>query len=69
MFQSDLLYLLQWWKMVGDKILILGTFNENVYTGSLATALAGDKFRMSKMCNRITGTMLPFHSYPRPHTY
>jgi hypothetical protein len=62
MFQSDLLYLFHHWKVAGDKILLLGNFNENKCTCSLATALAGDKFKMSEMCNQITGTMLlPTH--------
>jgi hypothetical protein len=44
MFKSDLLSLLRRWKAAGDEILLMGDFNENVYTGNFAIALAYDKF-------------------------
>jgi hypothetical protein len=59
MISSDHMYFPQWWKMAGDKIILLGDFNKNVYTGGLATAPAGDQLRMSKRCNQITDTLLP----------
>jgi hypothetical protein len=37
----------------------MGDFNKNVYIGYFAIALAGDKFRMSEMCSRTTGILLP----------
>jgi hypothetical protein len=44
MLKSDLLSLLCRWKVAGDKILLMGDFNENVYTGNFAIVLAGDEF-------------------------
>jgi hypothetical protein len=59
MFKSDLLSLLRRWKDSGDETLLIGDFNENVYSGALATALAGDDLRMSELCYHTTGTPLP----------
>jgi hypothetical protein len=59
MFLVDLLSLLRWWKVAGDKILLVGDFNKNVYVGTLAEALSRDKFRMSEVCQRTTGLPLP----------
>ena len=59
MFKSDLLSLLSRWKASGDEILLIGDFNENVYSGVLATALARDDLCMSELCYRTTGTLLP----------
>jgi hypothetical protein len=59
MFKSDLLSLLCRWKAAGDEILLMGNFNENIYTGNFAIALAGDKFQMSEMCSWTTGILLP----------
>jgi hypothetical protein len=44
MFKSDLLSLLCQCKADGDEILLMGDFNESIYTGNFAIALAGDKF-------------------------
>jgi hypothetical protein len=44
MFKSDLLSLLCRWKAAGGEILLMGNFNENIYTGNFAIALAGDEF-------------------------
>ncbi len=38
---------------------MLGDFNENVYTGPLAASLSSDNLRLSKMCFRTTGAVLP----------
>jgi hypothetical protein len=59
MFQSDLISLLRQWKHAGDKIVLLGNFNENVYTGDLATALSRDNLRMQELCRQIIGDYLP----------
>jgi hypothetical protein len=40
-------------------MLLIGDFNENIYSGALATALAGDDLCMSELCYRTTGTPLP----------
>ncbi len=44
MFKSNLLSLLCRWKAAGDEILLMGDFNQNVYTSNFAIALAGDEF-------------------------
>ena len=59
MFLVDLLSLLWQWKAVGNKILLIGDFNKNVYTGTLAEALLRDNFRMLEVCQRTTGLL--FH--------
>jgi hypothetical protein len=59
MFLVDLLSILWRWKAAGDKILLVGDFNQNVYAGTLAEALSRDKFRMSEVCQCTTGLSLP----------
>ncbi len=59
MFLVYLLSLLRQWKAAGNEILLVGDFNENVYTGTLADALERDEFRMSEVCQRMTGLPLP----------
>jgi hypothetical protein len=58
-FKSDFLSLLCRWKALGDEIILMGNFNENVYTGPLTVSLAEDKGRLSKMCYGTTREMLP----------
>ncbi len=50
MFQLDLLSLLCVWKAAGDEILLLGDFNEDVYTGRLSLALSDGDLRMTEVC-------------------
>jgi hypothetical protein len=59
MFKLDLLSLLCRWKASGDEILLIGDFNKNVYTGLLATALAGEDLRVHELCQCTTGIPLP----------
>jgi hypothetical protein len=59
MFQYDLMSLLRQWKAAGDKILLMGNFNKNVYSGPIALALSEDKLLISKICQGTTGEMLP----------
>jgi hypothetical protein len=59
MFQSDLLSLLSVWKAAGDEILLLGDFNEDVYTGRMASALSSKFLRMKEVCHWMTGIPLP----------
>ncbi len=58
-FQADLLNLIRIWKTTGDGIILLGDFNKNVYEGKYALDLLGNKFRMSALCLRTTGSRLP----------
>jgi hypothetical protein len=64
MFWSILISLLQQWKHAGDKIVLLGNFNKNVYTGALAAALSSDNLCMHELCRRITDDLLP-HTHTR----
>jgi hypothetical protein len=64
MFQANLISFLWQWKNAGDEIVVLGDFNENVYTGELVRALAGDELCMHKLCQCITGIPLP-HTHIR----
>ena len=59
MFQSDLLSHLRMWKETGDEILLLGDFNEDVYTGQLASSLSGEFLRMKEVCHWTKGIPLP----------
>ncbi len=59
MFKSDLLCLLRRWKASGDEILMMGDFNENVYSGAISTALAGGDLHMTEICYWTTGKHLP----------
>ncbi len=59
MFKSDLFSLLRRWKASGDEILMMSDFNENVYSGAILTALAGEDLRMTEICYRTTGKHLP----------
>ncbi len=59
MFQVDLLNLIRIWKTAGDKIILLGDFNKNVYEGKFTLDLLVNKFRMSKLCLRTMGSRLP----------
>jgi hypothetical protein len=59
MFKSDLLSFLWECNSAGDEVLLFGDFNENLYSGSLATRLAGEELRMVELCHRTTGVPLP----------
>ncbi len=59
MFKSDLLSLLCHWKASGDEILLIGDFNESMYTGLLAITLAGEELRMHELCQCTMGVPLP----------
>jgi len=59
MFQSDLLCHLLMCKESGYEILLLGDFNEDVYTGQLALSLSGEFLRMKEVCYLTTGIHLP----------
>ena len=37
----------------------MGDFNENVYSGGISTALAGEDLRMTEICYWTTGKLLP----------
>ncbi len=59
MFWHNLISLLHQWKAAGDEILLMGDFNENVYSGPIALALSKGKLRLSKICSSTTGETLP----------
>jgi hypothetical protein len=66
MFKLDFLSLLCPWKAPGNKILLIGDFNKNVYTGLLATALVGEDLQMHELCQRTSGVpLLPTHIHGR----
>ncbi len=44
---------------MGDKILLMGDFNKDMYTGPCAMSLTLDELRLSEMCYKATGFMLP----------
>ncbi len=58
MFKSDLLNLLREWMVTGDKVLLFGNFNEDVYSGALADDLARDESGMTELCFCTTSVCL-----------
>jgi hypothetical protein len=59
MFRLNLLSLLRRWKAAGDKILLLGDFNEKVYIRPLVASLSSDDLCLSELCFRTTRAVLP----------
>jgi hypothetical protein len=59
MFKANLYNLLWIWKAAGDEVLLLGDFNEDVYSGKFPTYISGEEFRMTELCLWTTGTKLP----------
>jgi len=56
---DDLVYLLTKWKHAGDKIVIMGEFNEDVYNGVLSVHISSESLQLHKLCLRTTGQPLP----------
>jgi hypothetical protein len=56
---DDLVYLLTKWKHAGDKIVIMGEFNEDVYNGVLSVHISSESLQLHKLCLRTTGPPLP----------
>jgi hypothetical protein len=46
-------------KTIDNDIVLLGNFNENVFTGQLAHRLAQDDLNFTEICRRHTGTPIP----------
>jgi hypothetical protein len=66
MFQHNLISLLCRWKAAGDKILLIGDFDENVYSRPIAILLSEDELWLSKICRRTTReTLPPTHAHNR----
>ncbi len=47
------------WKAINKNIVLLGNFNENVYTGRFARRLAQDDLNLTEICRRHTGIPIP----------
>ena len=47
------------WKSQGEEIILLGDFNENVYTGRIAKRLAQEDLGMSEQCLAVNGVWIP----------
>ncbi len=59
MFHHDHISLLHQWKGASDEIMLLGDFNEKVYSGSIACSLSLEELRTGETCQQTTGKMLP----------
>jgi hypothetical protein len=59
MFHHNLISPLRQWKVARDEIMLLGDFNENVYSRPIACSLSSEELRMGKTCQQTTGKMLP----------
>ena len=58
-FFEDLISQLVQWKGEVSKVLMMGDFNENVYTEKLASRLAEDDLRMEEQVRKSTGEEIP----------
>ena len=47
------------WKLAGEEIILMGDFNENVYTGMYAKRLAMQDLNMTEQCRKTTKQQLP----------
>ena len=47
------------WKSVGEEIILMGDFNENVYTGRYTKRLAMQDLNMTEQCHTTTKQRLP----------
>ncbi len=57
-FEQLISQLLVWKKIVND-IVLLGNFNKNVYLGRLSCCLSQDDLKLSEICHKHTGVMIP----------
>ena len=55
-FFEQLITQLLLWKAIDNNIVLLGDFNENIYTGHLATRLTADDLNFVELCRKHTGT-------------
>ncbi len=58
-FFEQLIAQLLLWKSIDNDIVLLGDFNENVYTVRLATRLAADDLNFVELCRKHTGIPIP----------
>ncbi len=58
-FYEDLVAQLLVWKLVDNDIVLMGDFNENVYTGRLACCLSQVDINLTELCWRHTGIPIP----------
>jgi hypothetical protein len=47
------------WKSIDNDIVLLGNFNENIYTGRLAAQLLVDDLNFVELCQKHTGIPIP----------
>jgi hypothetical protein len=58
-FYEDLVAQLLVWKLVDNDIVLMGDFNENVYTGHLARRLSQVNMNLTELCRHHTGIPIP----------
>ncbi len=58
-FYEQLIAQLLIWKAAGEEIILCGDFNENVYTGRIASRLQENDILMGEQCLAATATRLP----------
>ncbi len=58
-FFEQLITQLLLWKSINNNIVLLGNFNENVYTGRLAARLSADDLNFVELCQKHTGILIP----------
>jgi hypothetical protein len=60
MFDIQLLRMIKAWRDTEDEVILMGDFNDNVYTGALALALGGDDYLLTEQYNKLFGEDAPF---------
>jgi hypothetical protein len=58
-FYEDLVAQLLVWKLVDNNIILMGDFNENVYTGRLTRRLSQVDINLPELCQHHTSIPIP----------
>jgi hypothetical protein len=58
-FYEQLVSQLITWKAIDNDIVLLGDFNENIYSGHLARQLTQDDLNLTEICRQHTGILIP----------
>ena len=56
------------WKADGEELILMGDFNENVYTGTYTKQLAMPDLNMTEQCLKTTKHHLPATFFPGDQT-
>ena len=60
---TDLLHHLRWSKQQNEEVILMGDFNQNIYTSRFARQLADDDLKMEEQYQKLHGEEAPFHTF------